>query len=118
MTITVDRLGETYRIDGLPRFYEWPLLLNFRAVQGLVAVRDGLTLARERGRYTPYLADVHLVATCDVFGVGDFTMHDLQRWHLVAYNLAEGPLTLTTLGREVVDAILAIPGVRPLAVAA
>jgi hypothetical protein len=122
--IFAERLGETYRIRGLPRPGDpdyacgWASMLSFRQVQGLVAVREGLAVARERRRYTPYFVDVHLVAECDVYGVGDFTMWDLQRWHLVAYNLALGPLTLTLLGREVLDAICTLPGIRPLALAA
>lgn len=88
-------------------------LLSFRDVQALVAVRQGLAHARLKRRYAMWCADEYLEPECDVYGIGAGTLWHLQNEHggaLVQRPEAEGPMALTDLGEQVVDALLALPG--------
>jgi hypothetical protein len=93
-------------------------MLSFREVQALAACRLGLARVKRRGTYSPWLSYERLAPECEVFGVGELTLSSLQAhnppWQrqMVARPEAEGPLPLTPLGDEVLDAILALPGVQ------
>lgn len=88
--------------------------LHHREVQALVATRAGMVRARWRHVRAPYFDDHYIEAECDVYGIGRGTLHDLQRRGYLTKPDDDGPIALTSVGDEVLDAILALDGARQM----
>lgn len=81
-------------------------LVNFRQVCALSAVDKGMARAVRRRRSWYGMYDEWLEPHTDLFGVGSFTLQDMQRDGLVSYGAEDGePLVLTDKGRAVCAAI-------------
>lgn len=87
--------------------------LTFRDLLGLHACARGRVRWRLRGRYTPYLSHYRLEPECDDYGISFGTIYHLMHpVALIAKPEEEAPGELTDLGRAVLDAVLALPGVK------
>lgn len=89
-------------------------LLCFREVCALAAVEAGLARAVRRRRSWYGVYDEWLEPQTDLFGIGPFTLQQLQGDKLVTPCAEhDAPLDLTDKGRDVLDAIR-VAGVSPL----
>jgi hypothetical protein len=87
---------------------EWVGLMSFRSICALAAVEAGQARAVRRRRSWYGMYDEWLEPHTDLFGVGSFTLQNLQSDKLVApCDEADAALALTEKGREVLSAIRA-----------